>query len=208
MQRITEIPAEVTLINPSYEVVNLAGFAQIDARPVAGHPVRGVIQLHKHPEVVRARLWQAIKNCVFGKVLIMENPTAAVDKEPVEGAENLQHLNSGPMKVENALRNPDLEVKEKFVQADFSVVQGITQILAQRIVSLGFKSYEQFLNTDEKVLLKIEGINRENLDVISAAMAMLIQIPDPETVQPPLPPVQISSEIDNSEELAIQRMQQ
>lgn len=198
MQRVSEIPKEIAVINPGYDMVNLVGLATIEGRSYPrGKPVKGRIQLHKYPEPERARLYQAIKNCIFGQILIEDKEVTDtdIDLSPVEGAQSGSHSHSGPITPENDLRAPNAPKEEITPADDFSVITGITPLVAKRLVSLGIRTYEMFLGTDVKALLRIEGLNQENIDVIIAAMAAKITPPDPETINPPPPPQQINNDI-------------
>lgn len=191
MQRIVDIPSEVTVSNPTYELINLLGLASIEGRVRGGPPPKGVIKLYQYSEVHRARLWQAIKNCIFGGILIQENPTEATNKDPVEGAEDYSHSYSGPVTVEPGA---PVALNQPIVPADdFSIIQGITPLLARRLVALGYRTYQQVLNSDEQVLLKIDGINRTNIEVITASMFTKIQLPEPAVR--PVPPEPVKNDV-------------
>ncbi len=198
MQRISEIPAEIRLLNPTYEEVQLAnGLVRIAPRSRIGPPVKATIILSMHPEAVRARIWQSIKNCIFGKILIEDKAADvindAVDRAPVEGA--APNNPSGLITTENALRVPTLPKEPVVPAADFSGIPGIQPLTAKRITALGIRTFEQFLDLDVKVLAKIEGINPENLDAIIAAVAAKITVPDPATITPEPPPAAKSMDI-------------
>jgi len=170
-QRIADIPAEVKIRNVTDEEYSLRGITSV------GPNARMTINLRKHPEKVRAALWQSVKNGVFGRILVIESNTP-VTVEPVETAlEDLHSQYPGQVTVDSTGRVPATIPPEPRKDV-FLGVGGINEFVQQRLYGLGIDTFEKFLNTDEQVLLKVEGITESNLTPMIEAIVTKFPVPE------------------------------